>query len=70
MNEVYRGRERKLDANGLSNCTKISDNPRIKTVEFIRYSNEWRSIKPYVGLFRNYWRFQGPIAEIASIGSY
>ena len=27
-------RERNLDAISLSNCTKLSDNPRIKTVEY------------------------------------
>ncbi len=25
---------------------------------------EWRSVKPYIGLFRNYWRFHAPIDEI------
>ena len=30
---------------------------------------EWRSVKPYIGLFRNYWRFHAPIDEITSKGS-
>ena len=34
LNEVYRERERNLDAISLSNCPKLSDNPRIKTVEY------------------------------------
>ena len=25
---------------------------------------EWRCLKPYIGLFRNYWRFHAPIDEI------
>jgi len=34
LNEVYRERERNLDAISLSNCPKLSDNRRIKTVEY------------------------------------
>ena len=30
---------------------------------------EWRLLKPYIGLFRNYWRFHVPIDEITSKGS-
>ncbi len=30
---------------------------------------EWRSVKLYIGLFRNYWRFHLPIDEITSKGS-
>ncbi len=33
-------------------------------VTAIRDSHEWRSLKPYIGLFRNYWRFHAPIDEI------
>ncbi len=29
-----------------------------------RDSHEWRFLKPYIGLFRNYWRFHAPIDEI------
>jgi hypothetical protein len=31
--------------------------------------HEWRFLKPYIGLFRNYWRFWVPINEITSKGS-
>jgi hypothetical protein len=33
LNAAYRERECNLDAISLSNCPKLSDNPRIKTVE-------------------------------------
>ena len=32
-------------------------------------SHQWRSVKPYIGLFHNYWRFHPPIDEITSKGS-
>jgi len=28
--------------------------------------HEWWFLKPYIGLFRNYWKFQGSINEITS----
>ncbi len=34
LNEVYRDEISNLDAISLSNCPKLSDNPRIKTVEY------------------------------------
>jgi len=34
LNEAYRERERNRYAISLSNCPKLSDNPRIKTVEY------------------------------------
>jgi len=40
LNEVYRERERNLYANGLSNCPKLIDDPRIKTVEYTGVSKK------------------------------
>jgi len=34
LNEVYRPEISNLDAISLSNCPKLSDNPRIKTVKY------------------------------------
>ena len=34
VSAAYRPEISNLDANGLSNCLKLSDNPRIKTVEY------------------------------------
>ena len=39
-------------------------------MDFIGDCPEWCSVKPYIGLFRNYWRFHTPIDEITSKGSF